>query len=353
VKEKLRKLVLLLLALTFAVSTGGIVWQKMNYRRGEQSYTAAEALISLPPAPSAESGTEETEPIPAEPEPESIEPDILSENLPETEPEIAEPEPEPEPEAPAEPEAPPEPELPPETEASPETEVPPETEKIPETAAPEPVPAAPAPKEPPKPEPVERDTYAEELLKTDLAPLREVNEDVIGWIVIPDTTISYPLLQGEDNAHYLTYSWDKYWNPVGSIYLDYRCSGDLGDFNSIIYGHRMYNDSMFNSLQHYKDLEYWKEHPSVYVLNTSGVRRYDVFASYEADTVGGSTYRLGLDDDKGQLAYIYYCLRNSVIDTDIVPDADDRILTLSTCSEANSTTRWVVHCVLRYENITK
>lgn len=115
----------------------------------------------------------------------------------------------------------------------------------------------------------------------------------------------------------------------------------------------MYDDSMFNSLQYYEDKEYFEEHPSIYILHSSGVRRYDVFASYEADAVNGHSYRLGLKDDKGKQAYINYCLRNSVIDTGIVPGPDDRLLNLSTCSESNSDTRWVVHCVLRYELIEK
>ena len=36
----------------------------------------------------------------------------------------------------------------------------------------------------------ETDNFAETLIETDLSSLNEVNEDVFGWITIPDTTVS-------------------------------------------------------------------------------------------------------------------------------------------------------------------
>ena len=196
------------------------------------------------------------------------------------------------------------------------------------------------------------DDYAVELMSTDILSLKEINDDVVGWITIPDTPISYPLVQSDtDNNHYLNYAWDGTWNPVGSIFLDYRSDPGLTDFHSIIYGHRMSNETMFNALGFYSDPVFLSEHPSVYILTEFGVRRYDVFAAYEAD-VKGHSYRLGLKDAEGQQALINYHLAHSEIETDLVPDAaaGDRILTLSTCTDEGGTqTRWIVNFVLAYE----
>ena len=105
----------------------GVVIHEINYYRAEKSYLQAADMIELPAVSETESETESE--IEIEPETE-----------PETETEIET-----------------------ETETEPETEI--ETE--PET-----------------------DNFAETLIETDLSSLNEVNEDVFGWITIPDTTVS-------------------------------------------------------------------------------------------------------------------------------------------------------------------
>ena len=86
----------------------------------------------------------------------------------------------------------------------------------------------------------------------DLPALQQVNSDVIGWIAIPGTEISYPLVQGTDNDYYLTHTWNQNSSAVGAIFMDCRCSADFSGFNTIVYGHRMNNGSMFAALKHYQ-----------------------------------------------------------------------------------------------------
>ena len=102
---------------------------------------------------------------------------------------------------------------------------------------------------------------------------------------------SYPVLQGEDNAYYLSHAWDGTENTAGSIFLDYRASPNLTDFHTLIYGHRMRDGSMFGSLRQYNDAEFWRQHPSVYLSNEDGIWRYDIFAAYEVGWRRSSTGR--------------------------------------------------------------
>jgi len=202
------------------------------------------------------------------------------------------------------------------------------------------------------PAPVENDPNMEEMAKKSLTALRQINEDVVGWIWIPNTRVSYPLMQGEDNDFYLEHTWNREKNAVGSIFLEWQNAADLSEFNTIVYGHNMKNGSMFRILLDYQQEDFREEHPYVYILTDAGIYRYEIFSAYQAE-VTSDTYQIGMQWDKTKQEYIDRAIKKSVIDTDITPVITDRILTLSTCAGLGGTlgmeNRWVVHACLPME----
>ena len=214
---------------------------------------------------------------------------------------------------------------------------------VPEQTTPEPqwVPAA-----------VTGDPNMEEMAKKSLTALRQTNEDVVGWIWIPDSRISYPVMQGQDNDFYLNHTWKKEANAVGSIFVEWQIKGDFSEFNTIVYGHNMKNKTMFSQLHNFRDIRFRDAHPYVYVLTDAGVYRYEVFSCYQAE-VGSDTYQFGMQWDKTKEDYIQRAVDKSVIDCGILPAVTDRILTLSTCSGLGGVlgteNRWVVHAYLKME----
>jgi len=178
----------------------------------------------------------------------------------------------------------------------------------------------------------------------DIEALREVNRDVMGWIRIPDTDINYPLLRGEDNAHYLKYNWKNKPSAAGAIFMEHENAADFSDFNTIIYGHNMRSGSMFGGLKAYRSRSYWEAHPSIYIRHDHGVWRYDIFAAHRV-RVGTITYAMQIKESDQREEFIRFALDHSEIDTGIEPAAGDHILTLSTCT-GDYSTRWVVQGVL-------
>lgn len=189
------------------------------------------------------------------------------------------------------------------------------------------------------------DPYADALRDMDFTALREVNPDVAGWIVIPDTVISYPLLQGADNAYYLSHTWKGDRNAVGAIFLESRCARDLSSFNTIVYGHRMRGGSMFGTLKYFARADYWQAHPYVYIATDQGQYTYSIFSVYEAE-LDSDTYRISFADETERRTAVENYISRSVVETGVVPTAEDRILTLSTCTGNGHATRWVVQAVL-------
>lgn len=207
------------------------------------------------------------------------------------------------------------------------------------TSAPEILQWVPAPLE-------EEDPHIQTLAEMDLEALREVNPDVVGWILIPDTKVNYPLMQGEDNDYYLNRTWEGKRNSIGSIFLEHLNSPDLTDFNTIVYGHNMKNGAMFGCLHQFRYQDHWQTHPYVYIRTDEGTYRYEIFAAYRAEKES-NTYALHFPNDPFKEAFVQEALENSVIETGVQPEITDRFLTLSTCSGAGYSTRWVVQARLK------
>ena len=182
------------------------------------------------------------------------------------------------------------------------------------------------------------------LKATDIKALKAVNPDVIGWIYITATDISYPIMHSESNERYIRSSWmdSSIYLTAGAIFTESTNSPDFSDFNTIIFGHRMRNETMFGKLKYYSAESYLKAHPSIYIVTEKGISRYDIYSVYEVST-DGETFQIGFGSNESKQAYIDFTLASSIYETGIVPSADNHILTLTTCSGIKDySTRWVV-----------
>ncbi len=187
---------------------------------------------------------------------------------------------------------------------------------------------------------------AQFLLELELGELQQVNADVLGWIHLPGTQVSYPLLRSEDNAEYLKKSWDGSYSRAGSIFLECQNSPDLKDFNTIIYGHHMGNGSCFADLVKFRQEEYALEHTHIYIVLPGELRRYRIFAAYEAG-LESDTYRMHFTTTQRRQKAISYYLEQSVWEAPVQPITSSPIVTLSTCTGTGTyDTRWVVQGVL-------
>lgn len=121
------------------------------------------------------------------------------------------------------------------------------------------------PEDTPKPDEEEPGAEPDGYLRIDFEGLQVVNPDVIGWVEIPGLAISYPVVQGTDNAYYLHHLFTGEYNSSGSIFADCHNQPDFTDQNTIIYGHNMKNGSMFGTLSRYQDEALWEASPYFYL----------------------------------------------------------------------------------------
>ena len=182
----------------------------------------------------------------------------------------------------------------------------------------------------------------------DFDSLSEINSDTVAWLVFPACSISYPIVQTNDNEYYLTHTFENSNNHSGAIFLDYLNSADFSDYNSIIYGHNMKNGTMFGSLKKlYQNTNLRTSNPYFYlILPEKRVLTYEIFSYYISDD-NSPAYNIVRTETDFQ-SYINYCLKNSIENTGINPGVNDKILTLATCYGAAGTSkRFFVHGVLK------
>jgi len=179
------------------------------------------------------------------------------------------------------------------------------------------------------------------LPTVDFEALAEINDNVVGWIILEGTPINYPVVQGEDNLFYLTHLFDGRWNPSGSIFVDYINTPGFVDQHTIIYGHNMQDGSMFAAIESYMTQEFYDNHPYIFLITPE--RRYVIkpFAGYMADTRMPS-WRLYFEDADDVESWIADRRERSdfVSNTEALPH--HRFITLSTCSSIWHDIRYVL-----------
>lgn len=182
----------------------------------------------------------------------------------------------------------------------------------------------------------------------DFNSLGAVNSDIIGWIRVGALDISYPVARAEDNDYYLHRTFEKKDNFAGCIFVDFHNNGLFTDKNTIVYGHNMKDGSMFGTLKKFYEEGVYESDPYFWIYTPTKIYRYHIFNCSQVPAVS-ETYQLTFADDEDFLGYVSDAFANSAVDSQgISVEADDRIVTLSTCT-GDDTTRFVVQGVMDQE----
>lgn len=198
---------------------------------------------------------------------------------------------------------------------------------------------------------VEHDNSEEENENTsnplviDFDTLKEKNSDIIAWLYSEGTPINYPIVQTTNNDYYLRRLIDGTYNQAGTIFMDYKNSNDFSDFNTIIYGHNMKNDSMFGSLTKYENQNYYDEHKEMFLYTENKKFIIKIFAGFitssESDIYG---YPKTSNTNK---KLIDNAIKKSTFISDVDVSCEDKIITLSTCSYNFENARYILLGVLK------
>lgn len=174
----------------------------------------------------------------------------------------------------------------------------------------------------------------------DFTELKQINQDICGWLRIRAIDISYPLVQGEDNDYYLHRTFEGESNFAGCLFLNYTNKTDFTDQNTIIYGHNMKNGSMFGKLKQFGIDETFQKSKYFWIFTPDFIYQYRIFSAMVVNKVGLTYQTMFLEDEFRNFVEIAFS--NSQVDnTGVEVTDDDRVVTLSTCT-GDDETRFVV-----------
>ncbi len=187
----------------------------------------------------------------------------------------------------------------------------------------------------------------ERMLK--VQKLQEQNSDIVGWIEIEETNISYPVLQGDDDVFYLTHNYKMEQTEKGSIFLTADYDWNIAGNNLIIYGHNLVNGQMFKDLLKYSDEKFYRKHPVIRFTTNKTDIVFDVMSAFKSRVYNKDEenvfkyYDFINSENKNEYnKFVENAKKYSIYDTGVDAKYGEQLITLITCSYHSDDGRFVL-----------
>ena len=181
--------------------------------------------------------------------------------------------------------------------------------------------------------------------------LQAENSDMVGWLRIPGTRISYPVMQTPDiPEYYLDKNFKKEYSANGTLFAANISNVDLPSDVVTIYGHRMKTGAMFGSLGDFLDPDFLQEHETIIFDTFTCRNEYKIYSLFSlAVGVAGEFDYYNFRDFATQEMFDAFMdqarLLQNVENPANRPVYGDKILLLSTCEYTHANGRLVVIAV--------
>lgn len=179
--------------------------------------------------------------------------------------------------------------------------------------------------------------------------LKKENSEVIGWLEIEGTNISYPVFQTYNNDYYVTHNYKGKKSKDGALFLDMNYDLTKPSSNLLIYGHNNQNGKMFSDLLNYKNEKYYKAHPIITFTTPEGEEKYEIISAFYSKVyytheknVFRYYYFVDAKNEKEYNNYVSSSLKASLYKTGKTAKYGDKLITLSTCSYHTEDGRFAV-----------
>ena len=168
---------------------------------------------------------------------------------------------------------------------------------------------------------------------------REILPNMVAWLTVEDTSIDYPVMQGNDNIEFLNKNPFGDYSLSGSIFVDSRNTKDFSDKYNILYGHHMEGGGMFGVLDEYYKEGFLEQHNKGTLMVDDKVYGIRLFAVFKADATNDVVFSV---ETPTEIIYEYAKKNSEHIDNSYVFRKSDKLIALSTCRYPDTTERTIV-----------
>ncbi|MEG2073609.1 MAG: class B sortase [Angelakisella sp.] len=172
--------------------------------------------------------------------------------------------------------------------------------------------------------------------KPQFRELIEINPELVGWLEVGE--LSTPVVQTDNNEYYLKHDFYGKEDAHGTVFADTRNSLTEPQDNIILYGHNYQKSKqIFYEVERYKEIDYVQAHPIISFTTLAEKRDYLVFGLFVSNTElsQGDVFdyhnMLSFSTVQAMNDFIGEVKKRSLLTSDIAVNADDRLITLSTC----------------------
>ncbi len=167
--------------------------------------------------------------------------------------------------------------------------------------------------------------------------------DAYAWIQLPGIdVIDYPIMQSSpeaDDNFYLDHNKNGKKAKEGAIYIQKLNHNDFSDPNTLIYGHNMLNGTMFGQLKKFRNKNFFDENRTIFIYTPGHVLEYEIISAFIYDDRHIiNSFEFNNEDER--MEFFKTCVNPSSLTKQVLKDAtlnaDDKIITLSTCTSNNS-----------------
>lgn len=180
--------------------------------------------------------------------------------------------------------------------------------------------------------------------------LLAINQDVCSWVMMDNTKIDFPVLQGDTNLTYINRDVYGDFAIAGSIFLDTRNQRDFSDPYSLLYGHHMENSGMFGDLELYKDQSFFRKNKTGMLILPDRTYKLEVFACLLVDAGEDAIFdpEMWQHDINGLISFAEeksMYLRQETIEK-LRQNDYPQVLALTTCSTEFTDARTIILTVM-------